>query len=98
MYACLSVFFFSFFLPVLRLPILLCPFSKCQVLNLTTSGHIQTRKMDMEVNPNRKLGVDPRRWLTVNIFPATPVAKPSTNVMLCIPLDLVGTTERGDAM
>lgn len=50
----------------------------------------------MEVNPNGKPGVEPRKQLAVNIdnFTATPAAKPSPNATPCIPLDLVGKDER----
>lgn len=48
----------------------------------------------MEVNPDRKPKIEPRRQLAINTdnSPATAAAKPAPNIMPYIPLDLVGTT------
>lgn len=48
----------------------------------------------MEINQDRKSGVESQRWLTDNI-PATSAAKLVVIVMLCIPLDFVSTAETG---
>lgn len=49
--------------------------------------------MTMEENPDRESGVESQRGLAVNTenFLATSAAKPTPNVMPCIPLNLVGT-------
>lgn len=61
-------------------------------------GHKQTRKKKkpMKVNTDRQPGVGPLKRLTVNtdIFPRTPAIKPVPNVMNCILLNPVGTTEK----
>lgn len=49
----------------------------------------------MEVNPDRKFRLEPRRWLDVNTdnHPATPATKSASNLIICIPLVLVNTDE-----
>lgn len=51
----------------------------------------------MEVNPDRKPVIETQMLFTVNTdnYPATFVAKPSPNIMPCIPLDLFGMANRG---
>ena len=51
----------------------------------------------MEVNPERKSGVEPLRRLDVtqDLLPAASAVLSAPNVMPCIPMDFVDTTERG---
>lgn len=55
--------------------------------------------MSIEVNQDRKTGVEPRRWLSVNTsyLPASPAANPAASVIACIPVDLDGS-DRGDEL
>ena len=50
----------------------------------------------MEVNPEYKSGAESLRWLDVSggFLPTTPAAKLISNVLPCIPLDLVSGAER----
>lgn len=57
---------------------------------------IQNKEKTIDVNPDRKPRVKPQSELTVNTdnILATPAAKLPPNVMLYIPLNLVGTSEK----
>lgn len=76
--------------------VLILNFHFLTVISAATPKKKKRREKAMEVNPNGKPGVEPRKQSAVNFdnITATPAAKPSPNATPCIPLNLVGTDEK----